>query len=132
MGAEFIFAVANVTKSKDYWLDYISHMDDSHMESFVQESDDQFYWADRTEYPSSELYSHEFLQKVSELIVDAVNESYEYEHNRELGWFIQGEETIVVTGGMTWGDDPTEAFDSVRIFDALQYWDENIRNKEDN
>ena len=132
MSAEFVFAVANVTKPKDYWLDYISHMDDGHMASFIDETDDQFDWSDRIDHPVSDPYSHDFYQKVAEAIVEAVNVAYDYYYNRELGWRTYKGETLVITGGMTWGDEPTDAFDAVRIFDALQYWDETTYNKEDN
>lgn len=130
MSADFVFAVANITKSEDYWQDYISHMDDGHMESFVNETDDQFYWADMFDHPVSDLYSHDFLQKVAEHVSAAVTHCYRDE--RDLGWWKNDGQTFVITGGMTWGDAPTDSFDAVRIFDALQYWDETIRNKEDN
>lgn len=130
MGASFIFCTANVTKPKEYWLDYISHMDDSHMDSFITITDEEFYWADRFDHPANDLYSHAFYQKVAEVIVEAVNVSYDYEYNLEIGWFEHADETLIVTGGMSWGDDPTDALDKVAIFHTLQHWDKHHRNKE--
>lgn len=132
MSAEFVFAKVNVTLDKSHWLDRIRGLDDTELESFVAETDDQFYWADRVDHPASDLYSYDFLRKVADAVVEAVQVSYDYDYNRELGWFKHGEDTLVVTGGMSWGDAPTDAFDSVRVFEAFQYWDEAIRNKEDN
>ena len=129
MGADFVFAVANITKPKDYWLDYLGEMDDGQMESFITESDGFLYWSDN--YDDLNLNSPDFFQAVAERVSNAIETAYG--DSRELGTFRDNSgELWAITGGMSWGDDPTDAFDAVRIFDIFQYWDETIRNKEDN
>ena len=129
MGADFVFAMAEVTQPKDYWLDYISHMDDSHMESFIATTDELFYWSDR--FDDMNPYSPEFYQAVAEAVSRAVEVCYDYEYNRELGWWTRDDRSFIVTGGTTYGDAPTDAMSSVEVFEALQHWDEARRPEAD-
>ena len=119
MGADFIYAVANITETKEHWQDILGELHDGKMEAYIKESDTLLYWSE--DYDHLDTDSPEFFQAVAERVSDAINTAYG--ESRELGTFRDNsEEEWAITGGMSWGDDPTDAFYDLRIVDSFQTW----------
>lgn len=66
----------------------------------------------------------EAIRIVTECL-DAVYSYVEY-GSRDTALCRWGSRTFLVTGGMTWGDDPTDAYQPVSIVESLELtWDED-------
>ena len=119
MGADFIYAVANITETKEHWQDILGELHDGKMEAYIKESDTLLYWSE--DYDHLDTDSPEFFQAVAERVSDAIETAYG--DSRELGTFRDNhEEEWAITGGMSWGDDPTDIFYDLRIVDSFQTW----------
>lgn len=121
MGAEFLMAVAEITEPEQYWLDLLGEMDDGAMAAYVKETETLHYWEE--DY-ADELDTDEDRAKFYQYVAERVNEGIKtcYSDSREGAWFSDGEKKWYVTGGMSWGDLPTDIFDNVRIMDSFQYF----------
>lgn len=109
MGADFIWGRAEVTEPKSTWLNRILEAD---IAAFAETTEDYYYW--------SESYEDGLVEGVTEELRTAIEECYNYHQNRETGWFIEGDRTYVISGGMSWGDDPTDVLREIYLFDAFQ------------
>jgi len=120
MGAEFIYAVANITETKEHWHTILGELHDGKMEAYINETDTLMYWTENYEHMVFDNES-EFFQAVAERVSDAIETAYG--DSRELGTFRDNyDEVWAVTGGMSWGDDPTDIFHDLRILDSFQTW----------
>lgn len=122
MGADFVYAIVEVTKPESYWQDIIGELNDGEVMAFAHETNDQYDWFDLYDYEN--IGEPAFCQKVAERISEAVGVSYGYTQNREMGWYQDGIRTFAITGGMSWGDKPTECIDDVWMFDNFCYWND--------
>lgn len=113
MGADFLGAFVPMETSRDsaknklreypekYVLDTLS-------DYFAQE----FYDEDgKTEYEQALEYV--------DAQIDIVYDLYQHE-SREVTVFKYRDVDILVTGGMSWGDDPTDAFQSMGVVQSLE------------
>ena len=128
MGAEFVYAIVEVTEPEEYWQGLLGELDDGQVMAFVNETNDQYDWIDLYDY--DDLGEPAFCQQVAERVSEAVNVCYDYQQNREMGWHHDGERIFIVSGGMTWGDAPTDCLNDMWMFDNFRYWHDV--NKEDN
>jgi hypothetical protein len=119
MGADFIYAIANITETKEHWHTILGELHDGKMEAYINESETLMYWSE--DYDDLDTDSPEFFQAVAERVSDAIEVAYS--DSRELGWLIDNsEEKWAITGGMSWGDAPTDIFHDLRIVDSFQTW----------
>ena len=119
MGADFIFAVANITETKEHWQTILGELHDGKMEAYINESETLMYWSE--DYDEFDMDSPEFFQAVAERVSDAIGAAYA--DSSELGWFIDNsEEKWAITGGMSWGDAPTDIFHDLCIVHSFQTW----------
>ena len=119
MGAEFIYAVANITETKEHWHTILGELHDGKMEAYINETDTLMYWSEN--YDDLDTDSPEFFQVVAERVSDAIETAYG--DSRELGTFRDNHDELwAITGGTSWGDDPTDIFHDLRILDSFQTW----------
>ena len=119
MGADFIYAVANITETKEHWQTILGELHDGKMEAYINESETLMYWSN--DYDHLDMDSPEFFQAVAERVSDAIETAYG--DSRELGTFRDNSEEVwAITGGMSWGDEPTDTFHELRIVDSFQTW----------
>lgn len=118
MGADFLMAVAEITKPAEHWYDLLGEMDDGAMDAYVKESGHIFWEEDYDDELATDAERAKFYQFVADQINDAITTCYG--ESREGAWFSDGEKKWVVTGGMSWGDDPTDIFHEVVIMDSFQ------------
>ncbi len=121
MGADFLMAVAEITKPEQYWYDLLGEMDDGAIDAYVEESETLHYWKEDYE---GELVTDKDRSKFYQYVAERVNDAIKtcYGESREGSWFSDGEKKWYVTGGMSWGDDPTDIFNEVRVMDSFQYF----------
>ena len=66
----------------------------------------------------------DFEKSPGELMTDIVEEFFKALGGRDVTFQIFGEMTAWLTGGMSWGDEPTDAFSKFEMFNYLPY---NVR-----
>jgi len=116
MGATFVFATANITQPKEYWQNYLGEMDDGQMQSFIDYSDEMFDWENALDPFSA--------QDVAERVSEAIEVAYD-DFRRDVGYWQEGDTLYALTGGLSWGDEPTDAMRELMIFNYLQVWAED-------
>lgn len=112
MGADFIYAMADTTKPLVHWLDTLGEFDDGQMEEFLGTSGMEWVFDDFFEGDDHVAY-----QKCAERIQEALHITYN--GSRETGVALIDGKRWTLTGGVSWGDPPTEVFDDIAIADAF-------------
>ena len=113
MGADFLMAVADITKTNQHWYNILGELDDGAMREYIEHYG--YPWFDDDDGDS------QYYQDVAERISKAITVVYDGD-TREGAWFTDGDKTWFVTGGMSWGDYPTDIFDDVCIVDSFQQY----------
>lgn len=118
MGADFLFAhfIAPVEREEDLNLDF----DAAH--SFIDATDwsghhviDMF--DHRVNFSDDSEAARAKVNEVSRASLHrAVDNMRGFTRRRDVGWFSRNGETVFITGGMSWGDAPTDLY---RTFDLL-------------
>lgn len=108
MGADFIVNFVELRETKEQALVRLSHL-------IINE------WT-KSEMEDAGCYLYEdeeYTEQMGEDMRKRIAQSVEvvYEHSREMGTIcIDGNRTFAVTGGMSWGDAPTDIFEDYNIF----------------
>jgi len=116
MGADLALAIVEMPDvgtldQKEWYLlltAYIHAQEPKFLELIL---DDNLGWSADDDY--DDVYGP-FLNAVSEVILN------DY---RDTGFYYINERWCLITGGMTWGDDPTDSWKSVNLLNALVYYD---------
>jgi len=130
MGADFVFTVCempdNLDKCREI-IDYrIKNLNDSVIASLAEDScldiDGMLYdLAEDMDIAESDLWCLDdmddlMLRKLVErLLKDAVDKLTGY--RRDVGGMVLGDTSYAISGGMSWGDSPTEAMSFIRVLD---------------
>jgi hypothetical protein len=108
MGAEFIGTfIERPTRTKDEALAALATLNDS----LIQHRYDEAF---REEAPAPALARQALRDIVIEFYDTIVNGE-----RRDVDVWIVQDQPILVTGGMTWGDDPTEAYQIIETMRSL-------------
>lgn len=109
MGADFIYEIVEVNKPLKYWQEILGELNDGEAQHF---SDD------------TELYI--FEEMTEQEIVERIDEAFQvvYGDSSEIGWWSPdgGITQYRLTGGMSWGDDPTDVYRDFEIVGEFQRW----------
>jgi hypothetical protein len=120
MGADFIFAITPVTDADREEL----------IRRFDLLSQDELF--ERAENGGFYMFEDdETDEEVTQLIWNHLIESIEYLNSdpRDAGGLTIEGRTYAVTGGMSWGDSPTEAFEYIRFLESLGITDDEQYEK---
>ena len=108
MGADFTYAAANITRPQAEWVVEIHRLDS--VDDIVR-----FLAPTGMDW----LFDHfESIDELKATLMEDIDIAYGY--SRETSRFHHKDETFVITGGMSWGDNPTDVYDSIERFDAIQ------------
>jgi len=83
------------------------------MQSFIDYSDEMFDWEDALDPFSA--------QDVAERVSEAIEVAYD-DFRRDVGYWQEGDTLYALSGGLSWGDEPTDAMRDLMIFNYLQVW----------
>jgi len=107
MGADFIFEVVEAGRPIQYWQQILGELDDGQVQEFAKMPSLDYLWDEMTE----------------QQIVERIDEAFKVVYNsdsREIGWFNDEDKRWVITGGMSWGDDPTDCYRDFEIAAEFQ------------
>lgn len=111
MSADFIGTAIKVpTVQKDDALAALAAIDDDTLDEMF-ETVRGHSPGENDEDESSRVFFADMLVEFYDMIVNGCR--------RDFGQWLIGEEQYLVTGGMTWGDTPTEAYDVIEAVRAL-------------
>ena len=107
MGAEFIFEVVEADKPYPHWATILGELDDGKVQNFI----------DRThyEYRFDDMTPQEVVERIDEAFDNIWNQP-----SRETGLVMLEGKQYFLTGGMSWGDDPTDIFPDFEIVADFQ------------
>lgn len=116
MGANFIWAIAPVEADKDKVVARAKIMTYEECEELYNAGEHFFdYYPDGWEDEPAE-----FRQVIIDRLVEAIEVCYTT--SRELDHLTLKGTSYVLTGGMSWGDAPTDVFDDVGLLANFDYW----------
>jgi hypothetical protein len=112
MGADMMLAYARVDQDKSFWLDGLAEATDKQLVDYADEYDHC------TLFPEDDDEQFSRATLIRQAIVDAVEMCYS--ESREIAVCEIGGVRYACTGGLSWGDAPTDAFDYVLMFQWVQ------------
>jgi hypothetical protein len=125
MGADFTLAIVEKPEEgeKEVWRtrltslnreDFISMIDDHGCPYFA----DYDYWDDLEEGKDGEEERYlAYLRKEASDLVDSIYYLAWVNPGRECAWVYLDNKIYLASGGMSWGDSPTEAYDLIVAWD---------------
>lgn len=115
MGADFIVAYARKSDSPESLKTLVQYATPELIMWIAEDAGDEWLYDDITEEGADPDAQYR------ELLVEAID----YIHNaqpRDIAWIHDpdlGDRPIILTGGMSWGDDPTESYHQVMRYGAV-------------
>lgn len=107
MGADFIYAWSEVAEDKTALKDLVRYVSDAHIQGIFEDSGD----ADLIDEISMAEYRQELLDAIDRVHPDNFSDI-----PRDVGYTNINGTHIILTGGMSWGDIPTDSF-----YDVMRY-----------
>lgn len=126
MGADFICIWSEVSDEPEALREMVRHASLNDIKELMVQSGDEYLYEDEIEDDDDE---DEFFSRFAdttyrELLLEAIDVVHSTNYRRDLAFIFHKDEKIVVTGGMSWGDLPTESYEDVvryaSIFDMGQ------------
>ena len=115
MGADLLFAINEMKKTRnEARAKAATFVEDGVLQDTI---DRLVNHCGRIEFDRDDVEKHEVLQFLDECI-DTV---YDSPKSRNCGWFtIDENRTFYITAGLSWGDEPTEEYDSFWVCQEFQ------------
>lgn len=110
MGADFTYSLCHRAVDKDTALRRITEMTDNHLRQVMIDLDDYYDYDGMTASEQLAAYRDTLVMDLGAV----------YGDYRDTATLIIGGETYVLTGGMSWGDEPTDSYRSIWRIDAAQ------------
>jgi len=107
MGADMTVAFASLENDAQFWYDGIARLSDDAVLAFASEYDGMSVLPESNE-----------PKDIRQAMVDAVEMSYS--DSREISVCTINGERFAITGGLSWGDEPTDAYPYVLLFNWIQ------------
>jgi len=114
MGADFIFATCRRLEDRDAAIGLVDQLSDERLDRVVDQLSDERLdrvWGLQTgDAPENDEDRKDEDRKAVRLFLkEAVDVACS--DRRDLGWFQDSDDQYwLITGGMSWGDDPTDAY----------------------
>jgi hypothetical protein len=118
MGADFILAIVEKPQEEDkeLWRTRIAALTVTDMEQL----DADCCPLVPTEFDLSETDKPEALiREFADDLVDTIYELSWTHPGREATWLNLGDESYIASGGMSWGDSPTDTYDYIIAWDVV-------------
>ena len=118
MGADFCYTYTTVTGSRQEWLETLELF--LHTDTLIEILVDTGYIYLIDDEVDPDLDGREaYDEAVRELFTNTINEVWDaIEHRtREAAVLEIKDEKILLSGGMSWGDSPTDIYDTINLYD---------------
>jgi len=143
MGAELILAFVDVSEPKQKWLDILGEWDDGSVDRFVTDCGYDYMIDDITEEIEDDLNMREVddshpswadhrimakaRQKFTERIQDAIDTAYGAAGRISHKVILDGK-PWAITGGLSWGDEPSDDFEHFSLAETFIEYQKNLAN----
>lgn len=95
------------------------------LDYLIDEIEDVFHWHEDFDFDEAERYTTDDMHKWMRDTIDLY-----FEHDREVTGFQIDGVWYMASGGMSWGDPPTEAFDAIGVFAEYKFFDRPFTHRE--
>jgi hypothetical protein len=131
MGADLILSFVDVSEPKQKWLDILGEWNDAQVDKFVADAYQCDIWdplveqaadswdADGVEYS---IDDPEFLAEVRQAFVERLNDAIDLAYGdvgRNSVKVLLDGKPWAITGGSSWGDDPSDEFADFLLAEAF-------------
>lgn len=113
MGADLMFSICEMEATKEQAYDNAKHLASperyKNTVSFLEDMCATSRWYNTEPTP----------EDVQQFLIDCIEEVYDSEHRRDCGFFHVDNRRFNITAGMSWGDEPTDAYNSFSVCESL-------------
>lgn len=121
MGADLLITAVEIRESKSQCLKRINKLDWSDLDAMYRKFENAGIWIDEDMNDDATL-----VKWMKERLKEAVNTVYSERYSRNVNTLcVDGINKYVITGGMSWGDEPSDEWDCFNLFNELlgyPYW----------
>lgn len=113
MGADFMYAYTPIRGGRSEWIEIAKSAEVSDLRDILEDRIMDYLVEDM-----------EDEEQVRAAFVDAINTVWDAieNRNREVARIQIDGETCLITGGMSWGETPTDIFDPIVLYAEFQDW----------
>lgn len=113
MGADLCIDYVELKETEEEALNRLAKLviDQDTLDRFIDNAN-YFEW-------EGEDFTPELAEKMRDRIKESVSVVYSTSRRDTIGLTIDGDRIFVFTGGMSWGEEPTEAMQDFRIFNEF-------------
>jgi hypothetical protein len=131
MGADLILSFVDVSEPKQKWLDILGEWNDAQVDKFINKTGNDYILDDLTEEVSDRwdareieysIEDPEFLAEVRQAFVERLNVAIDAAYgstSRYANKVVLDGKPWAVTGGLSWGDDPTDDFSDFCLAESV-------------
>lgn len=125
MGADFIFTYAPLSDDKETLKEFVRHMPIETLQWIEADAGDEYFIEGLYEEVEDDEDISDESAEVYNRYRTALIETIDHVHSggeRDIGMFYDpmvSPHPVVITGGMSWGDDPTDSFIHVARYRAI-------------
>lgn len=113
MGADLMFSICEMEATKDEAYANAKHLSSSerymNTVAFLEDMCATSRWYNTEPTP----------EDVQQFLIDCIEEVYDSQGRRDCGLFYVDKRVFYITAGMSWGDTPTDAYNSFSVCEAL-------------
>jgi hypothetical protein len=131
MGADMMLAVVDITEPKQRWLDATDQITDADLFACFRDTwviwkyeDDERYWNHDVKGDEPEP-TPALMTELRVELMDAIR--YAYEFHRDCQTLHIADRVVAVTGGLCFGDDPTDSYSVLNLVAEFQYYIDNMK-----
>ena len=108
MGADFVYAYTPIREDRETWISRLAKTSDTDIADIF----------DATGFDHL-LMDDEDGRTILLNVINEIWDAHEH-HNRETATLVIDGELCLLTGGTTWGDPPTDIYDSIMLYEDFQ------------
>lgn len=120
MGADLIFSVNELKLTRDQALANAKRIAGSELRGVFTDLEDMAGITRFNEFDADNMTDEQRVE-VEAYLAECVATVYDYGRRRDCSYFtIDDDRLFAITAGMSWGDEPTEAYEAFNVCEILQ------------
>lgn len=123
MGADFTYALVSMTPDKPTLTNFIKDMDYRTLVTFTEVC---YVFSSVSDEDIED--DNEWTEQIKEKLIGAVDAVFDSGSSREVGHLFINENHYLITGGMSWGDPPTDIYPDFDTVENLQNYYRTVHN----
>lgn len=120
MGADFICIWSEVSEEPEALREMVRHSPLSAIKELALQAGEEYIWECEVDDEDDEEGINEFYNSTyREFLIHAINVVHASDYGRDLAYIYHKGDKIVITGGLSWGDSPTDSYEDVMRYACI-------------